>query len=111
MRETERWSVFDCFCGGGLFSFGARAAGMNVVLGIDNCPNALQVYKRNNPRATVECATLGPGRTEAVLPSPRPQLHAHLSPPCQELSNAKAKARSDEGLSMLRWSVRVGAQY
>ena len=35
----------------------------------------------------------------------------HLSPPCQELSNAKRGPRSESGFEMLRWSVEMGTKY
>ena len=104
------WELVDLFCGGGLFSFGARAAGMRVVAGVDCCAEALGVYKLNFT-TQVSCATLGPGLSVYELPEPRPRLHVHLSPPCQELSNAKSGARSNYGVEILEWSVGVGSRY
>lgn len=104
------WEVADLFCGGGLFSFGAVAAGMRVVDAVDCCPDALSVYKLNFD-THVSCTKLGPGLTEYTLPASRPRLHVHLSPPCQELSNAKRGVRSNYGVEMLKWSVEIGARY
>ena len=106
------WELIDCFCGGGVFSYGARASGMHITHAVDFCPEALDVYKQNFPEAKVSCATLGSEVAEYMFPEPRPKLHVHLSPPCQELSNAKSGKRCEaDGLEMLRWSVHVGAGY
>ena len=89
MSNTENapWELIDCFAGGGLASFGFRAAGMRIVSAVDNSAEALSVYKLNFQHS-ISCATLGPGMSEYKLPDPGPRLHVHLSPPCQELSNA-----------------------
>jgi hypothetical protein len=114
MAESDppcaHWELVDLFCGGGLFSFGARFAGMRVAEAVDCCPNALSVYKLNFD-ARVSCATLGPGRTDFTFPEPHARLHLHLSPPCQELSNAKSGVRSNCGVEMLKWSVEAGSKY
>ena len=111
MSEGPLWDVIDCFSGGGLFSLGGQAAGMQIRECVDNSPDALSVYKLNFP-VNVSCATLGPGLSEYAFPKPRPQLHVHLSPPCTELSNAKSGKRLEaEGIAMLRWSVEIGGQY
>ena len=52
-----------------------------------------------------------PESTDFTFPEPRERLHMHLSPPCQELSNAKRGPRSESGLEMLRWSVEIGTKY
>ena len=104
------WDLVDVFCGGGLYSFGARAAGMRVVAAVDSSADALSVYK-SNLSVHVTCAEVGPERTDFTFPPPREWLHVHLSPPCQELSNAKRGPRSDSGLEMLRWSVEMGTKY
>ena len=109
MSETNAaWQLVDAFCGGGLFSFGAASAGMRVVEAVDCCPEALALYKLNF-KTDVSCASLGLGLQEYTFPKPRSRLHVHLSPPCQELSNAKSGARSNYGIEMLRWSIEVGS--
>eukprot|EP00966_Prymnesium_polylepis_P189150 4382227-Prymnesium_polylepis.6 len=112
MSDTENapWELIDCFAGGGLASFGFRAAGMRVVSAVDNCAEALSVYKLDF-QTHVSYAALGPELLEHTFPEPRPRLHLHLSPPCQELSNAKSGARSDYGIKMLRWSIETGSRY
>lgn len=104
------WELVDVFCGGGLYSFAARAAGMRVLSAVDCSAEALSVYKLNF-RVNVSCATVGPDSTEFTFPEPQDRLHVHLSPPCQELSNAKRGPRSESGLAMLQWSLQVGAKY
>ena len=83
---------------------------MRVVAAVDSSADALQVYK-SNFTIPVSCAEVGPGCTDFAFPPPRERLHVHLSPPCQELSNAKRGPRSDSGLEMLRWSVEMGTKY
>eukprot|EP00966_Prymnesium_polylepis_P082028 1900407-Prymnesium_polylepis.1 len=81
MSDTEDapWKLIDCFCGGGLASFGFRAAGMCVVSAVDNSAEALGLYKLIlNFQTHVSCATLGPGLSEYTFPEPRPRLHAHF---------------------------------
>ena len=104
------YDLVDVFCGGGLYSFGARTAGMRVVAAVDNSADALRVYK-SNFTSPVSCAEVGPGCTTFAFPAPRERLHVHFSPPCQELSNAKRGPRSESGLEMLRWSVEMGTKY
>ena len=111
--SANDWELIDCFSGGSVFSYGARASGMHITHAVDFCPEALDVYKQNFPEAKVSCATLGSEVAEHIFPEPRPKLHVHLSPPCQELSNAKSGKRCEarDGLKMLRWSVHIGAGY
>ena len=52
------WELVDCFCGGGLFSFGARSASMQVTNAVDSCPDALSVYKLNFTATKITCASL-----------------------------------------------------
>ena len=104
------WDLVDVFCGGGLFSHGARAAGMRVLSAVDSSADALSVYKLNFS-CDVTCATVQPGCTDFALPAPRERLHVHLSPPCQELSNAKRGGRSGYGFQMLEWSIKTGSRY
>ena len=80
MPEQQRWQLCDVFCGGGLFSHGAMAAGMEVASAVDCSADALVVYKLNQkPQTEVACATVGPDKTEFAFPPPRPNLHVHLS--------------------------------
>ena len=109
---SKDWELCDVFCGGGLFSYAARDAGMEVVSAVDNSADALVVYKLNQSPSTVaSCATVGPEKTEFTLPPPKPRLHIHLSPPCVDLSHAKRGARSEEGVAMLKSSIGVGLRY
>ena len=91
---SSSWDLVDVFCGGGLYSFGARAAGMNIIAAVDNSADALSVYKNNFCSVQAACAEVGPGLADFAFPEPRERLHLHFSPPCQELSNAKRRARA-----------------
>ena len=76
---------------------------MKMASAVDCSADALTVYKLNHQSEAqyVSCASVGPEKTEFTLPPPRPNLHAHLSPPCVDLSNAKRGARSAEGAELL----------
>ena len=86
------------FCGVGGFCLGSEAAGVPVVLAVDCWRAALDVHAANFPKCRRERITLGgPGgsvenllRLIAETVDGRP-YHLHLSPPCQNSSNANAK--------------------
>ena len=105
------------FCGGGLFSYAARAAGMNVIFGVDNDSKALETYKANFPEAKVKCASVGPGadvgwENEVDIPGPAPNRHMHLSPPCTQISSANTACRDKEyGINALKWAIETGMKY
>ena len=108
------WDLVDVFCGGGCFSFGARTANMKPIAAIDCSHSALNIYKRNHSEcATVSCQKVGPDCPDISLPDDRDRLHVHLSPPCQNLSNAKKKATGNlsAGISMLTWSIDKGVAF
>jgi DNA (cytosine-5)-methyltransferase 1 len=44
----------DLFCGGGLSSWGAQAAGAEIVAGVDAWHRAAETFKRNFPKAVVK---------------------------------------------------------
>ena len=99
----------DIFCGGGLFSYAARAAGMKVIFGVDNESSALLIFKANFPEAKAVCATVGPGSDDEVTtPGPAPNRHIHLSPPCTQISSANTACRDKQyGISALKWAIET----
>jgi site-specific DNA-cytosine methylase len=109
--------LVDVFCGGGLFSYAARSAGMKVVFGVDNDSKALETYKANFPEAKVKCASVGPGadadwENEVDIPCPAPNRHMHLSPPCTQISSANTACRDKEyGINALKWAIATGMKY
>lgn len=40
-------NVIDLFCGCGGLTYGLKKAGLNILAGIDNCPEAIESYKAN----------------------------------------------------------------
>ena len=48
--------ALDLFCGGGLSSVGAHAAGFTTVAGVDFNQHALSAFAVNNPQARTYCA-------------------------------------------------------
>lgn len=84
----------DLFCGAGLVSCGAKATGLRPILAIDWDRLALDSYCRNHPKVeTVAMNLIGPGAAVAALAANgigrKYRGVIWLSPPCQELSNAR----------------------
>lgn len=77
--------VLDLFCGGGGSSWGAQAAGAEIVCGIDAWDLAVEAYGRNFPRAKAALLRMGPdsgpsdlgrlGRIDLLLGSPECTHH------------------------------------
>jgi site-specific DNA-cytosine methylase len=81
--------VIDVFCGVGGFSAGGKAVGCNVVLGIDCEDSVLRLWAANTGGRGV-MATLWEENIE--WPRPCSDVHIHMSPPCTNLSKARAGA-------------------
>ena len=90
----------------GGFSAGALIANHEVVLGIDNCPEALKCFAANT-ESEARCLTL-PCDVDWPVGD---DLHVHFSPPCTALSRARAGQASveevDGGLGHLKWALRT----
>jgi hypothetical protein len=99
-----QWQWVDLFCGGGLAAYGARAAGFQVVHGIDNDAAALDAFHRNFPAAWATKLTLRPG-LNAPWPEPAERMHVHASPPPGKLTSAKAGRRDAHSVALLRWTI------
>lgn len=56
--QNRKLNVIDLFCGCGGLSYGFEAAGVNVVLGIDNDAMALQVFEHNHRNAKSLCGDI-----------------------------------------------------
>ena len=98
--------VVDLFCGLGGFSAGAMAAGATVVVGVDHDSVPLKLWAANTPGSKAVIASLGPGGDTVELPPPSSMLHVHVSPPCTDLSSARAgKASVERGVQLLRWAL------
>tara|TARA_Y100001963_G_C6792589_1_gene456483 strand:- start:7342 stop:8343 length:1002 start_codon:yes stop_codon:yes gene_type:complete len=103
--------VVDLFCGMGGFSEGAKLAGFDVVLAIDNWAEGLKVHASNHKNTRHENITFndgGKGSIQSVsklirsVVNGRP-FHLHGSPPCQELSKANPKGDPLKGLILVNW--------
>ena len=101
--------VVDLYCGVGGFSCGALEAGGEVILGVDCDSVPLRLWASNVPDAQAVLTTLGPRCADLELPPPAPDLHVHLSPPCQAFSRARASSATQpevqSALELLRWSI------
>ena len=97
--------VEDLFCGVGGFTCGALMEGAVVSSGVDNNDAALRAWSENVPASTSRLHEIKVGE---ALPYDDPTRHVHASPPCTELSRAKAyrtEDQADSGLSLLRWTI------
>lgn len=97
--------VEDLFCGVGGFTCGALMEGAVVSSGVDNSDAALRAWSENVPASTSRLHEIKVGE---ALPYDDPTRHVHASPPCTELSRAKAyrtEDQADSGLSLLRWTI------
>ena len=95
----------DLFCGIGGASCGARDAGIDVALAIDDDPEALAVHKLNHPQCEHLCVSL----PSDSLPLPTGPIHIHASPPCQAVSQANrsvGETRQRQALRLVEWTVR-----
>jgi DNA (cytosine-5)-methyltransferase 1 len=105
----ERPTVIDLCCGAGGFSWGFMQAGFNVVLGVDQCKNALATYSANIPgsqtlAADVTCRTSL--REIKRLVTRRPTVVV-AGPPCQGFSRAGPRKAADPRNSVLRDTMRL----
>ena len=88
--------TLDIFCGAGGSSAGAKAAGAEIVAGIDACDVATGTYKANFPDATVVTGRL----EDAALPDLKRRLGSVdlllASPECRNHTCARGAAPLDE---------------
>ena len=86
--DGERIKVIDLFCGAGGFSQGFKEAGYEIILGVDNDPDAIATYHRNIGTCLLkdvrEFEFNGWGKPDVVIGSP----------PCQSFSQANRKTRN-----------------
>jgi DNA (cytosine-5)-methyltransferase 1 len=82
--------VYDFFSGCGGTSAGLRAAGMQVVLGLDIDPDARDTFQANFPEATFIHANITETQVEAIAPhirrEPGDRLLFSCCAPCQSFS-------------------------
>ena len=99
------------FCGAGGSSAGARAAGVEVVAGVDMCAKATQTFAANFPNARVFTS-----RLEDISPN---SLHEKIgdidillaSPECTNHTWAKGGARDDEASEASRATAMLVVDY
>lgn len=105
--------IVDLFCGCGGFSTGAKEAGHNVVLAIDNWSDALYVHEYNHPDTIHMNIELGGSATDMYklimnyIPKGQ-KWHLHGSPPCQNLSTAnRTNQNTGEGMRLVNWYLEL----
>ena len=86
--------VVDLFCGCGGLSLGFEKAGMNVVAGFDNWPDALDVYRRNFAHPAIRADLSNVEESVKKIREFIPDMIIG-GPPCQDFSSAGK--RNEEG--------------
>ncbi len=97
---------------------GATKAGAVVAVAVDSWEAALNVHKQHHPQTKhVNCPLGGSIKyTTDLLLNLLPRLkktdrlHVHASPPCQQLSVANLHRTEEDGLAMIRWTIKFCKQ-
>lgn len=92
--------TLDLFCGGGGSSWGARAAGAQIVCGVDASSYAAATFRRNFPRANAVELTLDGNSGLADLPNLGRIDLLLASPECTSHGGARGSRPRDEGSRM-----------
>jgi DNA (cytosine-5)-methyltransferase 1 len=87
--------ALDLFCGGGLSSVGAHAAGFTTVAGVDFNQHALSAFAVNNPLARTYCARVEEIDIPALSDEIGPIDAIIASPACTDHSRAKGSRPRD----------------
>ena len=95
----------DLFCGAGGSSLGAEHAGVELLMGANHWPKAIEVHQANFPNAGHDCADVS-----QVDPRRYPATNLLLaSPECTNHSNAKGVSRKAQNPSLFD-SADLGAE-
>ncbi|TAJ33801.1 MAG: DNA cytosine methyltransferase [Bosea sp. (in: a-proteobacteria)] len=87
----------DLFCGGGLSSWGAQAAGAQIVAGVDAWDRATATFRRNFPKALVRTCRLSMDSGPEILGRDIGSVELLIaSPECTNHSIAKGNKPRDE---------------
>lgn len=99
----QRPTLIDMFCGAGLFSEGARQAGLEPIFAIDMAADAVATYNRNLPAVARVGSVLG----SHDLPMADVLI---AGPPCQGFSTLGRQdpkdVRNDLALAIPNWAAR-----
>jgi DNA (cytosine-5)-methyltransferase 1 len=108
-RRPRRIGVVDFFSGCGGTSAGLRAAGMDILAGIDIDPDAALTFSQNFPEAKTFCRDIAKIRTSTlkrVVGARRPLLFSACAP-CQPFSKQRRdRSATDERSPLLLEFVR-----
>lgn len=85
----------DLFSGAGGMSLGARAAGIEILLAVDNDPHAATTYSHNHPRVKIFCGDIRKLRKLSMGKRDQP-LVVFGGPPCQGFSTSNQRTRSSD---------------
>lgn len=94
LRNYNLFGV-DVFCGAGGLSWGARAAGIQVIAAVDKDLHAIQTYRTNFPNVNAIQADVD-GLQPIELNVPSRDLILFGGPPCQGFSTSNRRQRGPE---------------
>jgi DNA (cytosine-5)-methyltransferase 1 len=110
-RDIDLTAV-DLFCGAGGLSQGLRQAGIRVIAGSDNDPDACATYSLNFPEATTLCGDIRDDVLHERLAATAAGVDIIVGgPPCQAFSQVRNHSRliDDQRNSLYREFVRAVA--
>jgi DNA (cytosine-5)-methyltransferase 1 len=109
-KQKRRPVVVDLCCGAGGFSWGFMQAGFEVLLGVDQCKNALATFALNIPGAQTLAADVTARETLKEIRrklSGRQPTVVIAGPPCQGFSRAGPRKSTDPRNAVLRASMKL----
>jgi DNA (cytosine-5)-methyltransferase 1 len=94
----NKYTIIDLFCGCGGLSLGFTNAGYNVILGIDNCQDAINTFIKNHPNSKAIVADLLEEKPEQISKITGIKKVDIIvgGPPCQGFSIAGKRIINDE---------------
>lgn len=114
LKENDRPSAIDLFCGAGGVSLGLHAAGFEVLFAADCWDPAINSYKRNfdHPVCKVDLSTMSACElwNEAGL-EPRPVDLLVGGPPCQGFSIQRVGSDRDSRNDLVLEFARLAAEF
>ena len=96
MDSAVEYKGIDIFSGAGGMSLGAKAAGINIVLAIDNNISASKTYIKNHPITKFINADIRSINPLNHIKNPQEVFVVFGGPPCQGFSTSNTKTRNNK---------------
>jgi DNA (cytosine-5)-methyltransferase 1 len=110
LKEINKLSVVDFFCGAGGFSEGFRQLGFNIVRGYDNWLPAIDTYNHNFNLDSEKQDILNFNNIDEIENIPNTEVIIG-SPPCVSFSSSNKSGKSDKqsGLKLIQTYLKIVA--